>query len=189
VTAALVWVAPAERTLGTGIRSVYLHVAMTWAGLTGLWLAGCIGAVLLFYRQPMLERILSPIGVAGLTLYTLGFAFSLLAAVVNWGGVLWGEPRVALAMRNIAAAVLVLSLNLFPLGRRLKGFAWMVFAAYVAWSLRTTPLHFHPTDPIGTSPSVGIRMTFYTLFVLALSACTILSIRLTGAARPGNGGA
>ena len=186
VMTALVWVAPAERTLGTGIRSVYLHVAVTWAGLTGLWAAGCVGAILLFHRQPRLERALFPIGFAGLTLYTLGFAFSLLAATVNWGGVLWGEPRVALAIRIITAGVLVLSLNLFPLGRRFKGFAWTVFAAYVAWSLQITPLYFHPTNPIGTSTSLGIRMTFYALFVLALAACAILALRFAGVAGPGH---
>ena len=30
--AVLVWLAPAERTLGGGIRSVYVHVGLVWAG-------------------------------------------------------------------------------------------------------------------------------------------------------------
>lgn len=30
--AAIVWLAPAERSLGAGIRWVYIHVALVWAG-------------------------------------------------------------------------------------------------------------------------------------------------------------
>ena len=33
--AALVWLAPAERTLGPGIRWVYVHVGLMWAGTLG----------------------------------------------------------------------------------------------------------------------------------------------------------
>ena len=36
VAAALVIFAPDEKTLGTGIKYVYIHVAMTWTGMTGL---------------------------------------------------------------------------------------------------------------------------------------------------------
>jgi len=32
----VVWLAPAERTLGEGIRWVYVHVALVWAGTLAL---------------------------------------------------------------------------------------------------------------------------------------------------------
>ena len=41
--AAIVWLAPEEKTLGPGIKSVYVHVALTWTGMTGLTIAGLLG--------------------------------------------------------------------------------------------------------------------------------------------------
>lgn len=41
--AALTALAPPERALGDGIRVVYLHVAFTWAGLTGFVAMAALG--------------------------------------------------------------------------------------------------------------------------------------------------
>lgn len=39
--------APEERTLGDGIRWVYLHVGLVWAGGLGLGMAGVLGLLAL----------------------------------------------------------------------------------------------------------------------------------------------
>ena len=43
LAALLLWLAPAEQTLGSGITSVYVHVALTWTGMTGLIIAAVLG--------------------------------------------------------------------------------------------------------------------------------------------------
>ncbi|MFQ5752587.1 MAG: hypothetical protein ACE5HI_11375, partial [bacterium] len=50
VTAAaiMVWAAPLERTLGEGIKVVYIHVSLTWAGMLSFILTGIVGIGLRF---------------------------------------------------------------------------------------------------------------------------------------------
>ena len=45
VTAVLLLIAPEEATLGAGIRSVYVHVALIWVGLAGFVVAGLLGMI------------------------------------------------------------------------------------------------------------------------------------------------
>ena len=44
--ALLVWVAPIEQSLGQGIKIVYVHVGLIWAGMLGFALNGLLGLVI-----------------------------------------------------------------------------------------------------------------------------------------------
>jgi hypothetical protein len=162
--------APRERVLGSGIRIVYLHVATTWAGLAGLYLAGLLGAVLATRPRRMLELWLQSVSWTGLGLFAAGFLLSLLAAKISWGGILWGEPRVMASLRVVGLGIIVQAIIAAPVNRRLKGLLWTALATYTAWALRTAELFFHPEQPISESPSLEIKASFYGLFVMTLAA-------------------
>ena len=67
--ALLVWLAPAERTLGDGIRWVYAHVGLVWAG----------GAELVMHpRDPVRTATSSAIQ------WTFALAFAVAAALTAW---------------------------------------------------------------------------------------------------------
>jgi hypothetical protein len=54
----------------------------------------------------------------------------------------------------------------------------VLMAGVLLWSNWTTPLQLHPSDPIGTSSSQSIRLTFYLLFgLLALAATWLVLFR------------
>lgn len=43
--ALIVWIAPEERAFGAGIKWRYVHMALTWTGMTGVVVAGMLGVL------------------------------------------------------------------------------------------------------------------------------------------------
>ncbi len=168
VMAWIVLAAPAEASLGTGIRSVYVHVGLTWAGMAGLYLAGAMGGVVVFWPQKTLLRWMRAVGIVGLSLFSAGTIVSLYAQQVNWGAISWVEPITTSMLRYTAVGIIVHILLSWPIGDRIKGGLSLALALFHVWSVDNTALILHPQDPIGTSTSSGIRDTFSAVFVVSL---------------------
>ena len=168
--ALLVLTAPAERTLGDGIRVVYVHVALTWAGAVGLVAAGLVGGALAFTGREWLRPWMAAVGWVGWGFYLAGFLVSMGAAQVNWGGVnalFWREPRTVGAIQVLAVALIVLVLGGWLRWPRVQGALNAVLAAFVAWSsLGTTTFILHPSAAVGAS-SEGVQARFAAVFLLS----------------------
>mgnify|MGYP001202636691 CR=1 FL=1 len=162
----VVVVAPVEQTLGSGIKVVYVHVALIWTGMAGMLLNGLVGLALAATGRPLLERWRQAIGWVSLGIFVLGVVVSLWAEQVNWGGILWREPRNLAVFNVTAVAVIVQVLAGWLPQLRGRGFLSLALAAYLLWEIPGTPLVMHPSDPVRTSNSAGIQLTFYSLFVL-----------------------
>lgn len=168
--AVVVWIAPNERTLGAGIKTVYVHVALTWTGMLGFAVAGVIGLAVAVSSRPALQAWMKLVGWVALPFYVAGAIMSLVAAQVNWGGVLWAEPRIAATLAGLAGAIGVLALNNWLAWRRAQGLLSLGFAVFLIASISNATLLFHPQNPIGASLSSGIQLTFLSLFALACLA-------------------
>lgn len=163
---ALVSFAPAEQTLGDGIRSVYVHVALTWTGMAAWVAAGLLRIAALFPRFRALESWAQTTAGVGLAFFVAGFAMSMVAANVNWGAVTWLEPRARTALNVIALALIVQILNSWLSLPGVRALLSAGLVAFVVWSTLVAPLVLHPRDPIRTSSSTAIQMTFLGLFVI-----------------------
>ena len=95
LAALLLILAPTERTLGAGIKIVYLHVALIWTGMVGLLIAGLLGLALALTQRPSLLGWLQAVSWVGFGFFAVGTVVSLIAEIVNWGAVFWSEPRTA----------------------------------------------------------------------------------------------
>ena len=164
--ALVVWLAPEEQALGTGIKSVYVHVSLIWVGMLGLTLAGVLGSGVALSASPRLQRWMHSIGWVGLAFFVAGMGMSFLAAGINWGAVFWEEPRNR-AMTNVMAITLIVQVlsNWIPWIRG-RGLLHVIPAALLTWSVLSTPLVLHPRSPILTSSSTAIQITFVGLFGL-----------------------
>ncbi|MCP4417379.1 MAG: hypothetical protein GY805_12210 [Chloroflexi bacterium] len=58
--ALVILLAPEERTLGSGIRSVYLHVGLVWVGLLGFGVTTVLGTAVLLTKKLAWLRWLIP---------------------------------------------------------------------------------------------------------------------------------
>jgi len=172
------------------MRWVYLHVAFTWAGISLISLVG-LGAVYLIFKPTAIQESLwvAPAQTAGLILFGVGFVLSLAASWTSWGGILWMEPRVLSSIGILGggfAAVIVVSLMVNP--RTIGVMALLMWIALNV-ALASTGRIFHPEDPIGESGSMVIRLTFYSLTLVALAIGVVLAMILRGSpGRPGNRG-
>lgn len=184
----LLYLAPEERTLGAGIRAVYVHVSLIWTGLAGLVVAGLMGLALLITGQPRLAAWLPTVGWVGFAFYAAGVAMSAVASKVNWGNIFWQEPRMMVALNNLALTLLVLALNVWLPWPRLRGLLHAVLPLAIVWSTRRAPLVLHPQNPIFSSEAVGIQAAFLGLFGLTAVIAAWIVWRLKSTRRVGEGG-
>jgi hypothetical protein len=172
--AVLLWIAPAEQTLGQGLKIVFLHAALIQTGFIGLIVAGLLGLASLVTDRAAVAVWNRAVGTVALAFYLGGMVASLAAAQVNWGGLGLAEPRMAAGINTALLAIIVWIaggwLKDLPHGLRITGALSAALAAYLVWSVATTPLVLHPDNPINTSPSAAIRLSFYALLALSILA-------------------
>lgn len=162
----VVWQAPAELTLGQGIRTVYLHVGLTWAGLACFVAAALAGSGAVLTARPFWLRWMRLLGWTGVIMYGAGVGMSMIASQVNWGAVFLQEPRMAAALNGLAVAVVVqIAVSWLP-QKRWIGILAIVLAVLLFWMNRQASLVLHPPNPIGSSPSQRIQAAFFVVFVL-----------------------
>ncbi|MCP4421050.1 MAG: hypothetical protein GY805_30940 [Chloroflexi bacterium] len=178
--AALLILAPEEATLGRGIRSVYVHVALIWVGMAGFAIAGLLGLTLLIMGKAALFPWMRTIGWVGVGFFAAGLAMSAVASQANWGAVFWQEPRMRSSTTSLAIALIVmLSVGWFP-WMRVRGGLVTAVPLIAYWLTARTELILHPDNPIRNSDSVGIQVAFIGLFLLAGLAAGLLVWRGVG---------
>lgn len=165
---ALVWLAPAEQTLGEGIRIVYIHVALIWVGMAGLLLNGLVGLAVVVSGSPKLQSWMQTIGWVAWAIFTAGVGTSLLASLVNWGAVFWREPRIVSGLNMAAVALIIQILMGWLPWRRWRGLLAALLAIILVWSTWSAPLILHPSGAVQSSTSSPIRLTFFGLSFLFL---------------------
>ena len=167
---AIVALAPTERTLGGGIRAVYVHVALTWTGMSAMTLLGLWGLVMTAAPTRVRAASARRLGWVGVGFLSGGVATSFLAASINWGGVFWAEPRTEAMLRVISVALIAQVLAGWADSTRLRGALYAVPALLLTWSVLATPLVLHPENAARASPEPAIRATFLAAYVLSVMA-------------------
>jgi len=169
LTAQLVvlWISPEERTLGVGIKPVYLHVSLTWTGMLLLALSGFLGFGVAISTDEKMASWLKIIYTVGFGIFGAGFLVSLYASVVNWGGVPFREPRVITALNILVVAAVAWILTRWITRKRLNGLLSMVPVVFMIMTVKGSTIVLHPDNPVQSSPN-GIKYAFYGMFMLAL---------------------
>ncbi len=167
--ALVLWLAPLEQTLGAGIRIVYIHVALIWTGMLQLVVAGILGLILLITESPGVRQWLTTISRVGFAFFAAAVVASLWAEIVNWGGILWSEPRTRSLLQLLAVALIVRVLHGWVRQPRIQGVLHLFLALLLAASTLFVPRFFHPDNPIDSS-TAAIQLTFYSLFSLCFIA-------------------
>jgi hypothetical protein len=165
---------PDEQTLGAGIKTVYLHVALIWVGMVGIYLAGIIGLIVAITARTDFYLWMRVIGLVALGFFLGGTVSSVAAQIVNWGGIALAEPRTLSSLQVIAAGIIVLVLSIWNIDKRLLGGVFLLWALFTFWTTNSAELVLHPANAIGSSNSDAIRLTFYGLFGLTLLAAAAI---------------
>lgn len=173
-------VGPAEKSLGTNVRVVYLHGAWVWAALICIFAAAAAGIVGLISRRDAAHYWSLALGRTGLIFWITYLPLSLWAMQTNWNGLFLSEPRWRVAI-IFAIGGLVMQIGITLLDKP----AWasalnVVYVAILVYVLQTTDQVMHPGSPIFGSGAWRIQAYFLLLIVLTLLAAWQLARLLYG---------
>jgi hypothetical protein len=171
----LIWLAPAEKSLGQAVKLVFLHAALMWVAFGLVTLQGLLSLVsLLSPQKTALTRFNTTTLTAALILFLATGLLGMYTAVVTWGGVNWTEPRLFMLAEVLVLGLTSLSLRSL-LNAKLSNIVGFCFAAAVWFLVLRTELVMHPANPIFSSNS----LTFKTIPVsasLLIAAATLALI-------------
>jgi len=176
----LVMLAPAEATIGQGIRIVYVHVALIWSGMAILLIAGLLGLIILISGRAASSSWMQIVAWTGLAFFAAGVITSLAAEVVNWGGIAWREPRTAANLNLLAIVVVTQVVISWLTNPRLKGLLNFVLALAIVWTTLNTEVQLHPENAVGDATSRAIQIAFYVVTLLCLIAAAMLILYARG---------
>jgi hypothetical protein len=161
---------PAEKSLGTNVRVVYLHGAWVWAALASFLAAAVLGAIGLILRRESLHRWSRALGRTGLFFWITYLPISMWAMQTNWNGLFLAEPRWRLAI-IFALGGLLLQIGV----ALLENPAWasaanILYFLTLILALTNTQNVMHPPAPILNSEAWRIQLFFAGLLLLTLLA-------------------
>ncbi len=160
--------APSEARLGSLIKLVYLHGALSRVGLALFTLAGGLGLVALLVRRPVWYRGTRAAGTAALVVWILYIISSMVVTGLAWGQIVaWNEPRVKAIASILVAAIVVAIASLLVEHRAFAALANLVMGIVPWVVLFQADVIRHPVDPIGGSESTSIQL-FYWLIVMSV---------------------
>jgi hypothetical protein len=170
---------PAEKTLGQVIKIVYLHGALSRAGMLGFAAAGIAAGVYLVRPRPQIIRWAVALLVSGWSFWVAHFLVSMPATRLTWGPwIAWGEPRVAMTLQIAAAGLVVLGVSALLREPRFTAIAIALLALTIAVMAARTGVLRHPLDPIGTSPSATLRFIYLLLLLPIVASMFLIAWRL-----------
>jgi hypothetical protein len=170
---------PGEKTLGWVIKIVYLHGALSRAGMVGLWAAGIAGLVYLIRPRPALARWTSALLLSGWGYWAAHFIASIPATRLTWGPwIAWGEPRVTMTLQVLVAGLVVIVITRLLKDARFTAAAALLLAVAIALLIGRTGVLRHPLDPIGSSPSTLFRLVYLLLLIPVVGSMFLIAWRL-----------
>lgn len=170
VIALFLRIGPAEKSLGTNVRVVYLHGAWVWAALVALSAAAFSGLLALLTHKDAWHTWSQALGRTGLFFWITYLPISLWAMQTNWNGLFLSEPRWRLAVVfSITGFLLQIGLSLIrrPVWTSIANLLFFIILVYI---LQTTDQVMHPPSPILTSDAWRIQVYFLSLIALTLFA-------------------
>lgn len=168
VIAGFTYLGPAEKTLGSNVRVVYLHGVWVWASLAVFIASALTGLIGLALRRLEWQCWSRTLGRVGLLFWITYLPLSLWAMQTNWNGLFLAEPRWRLALVfAISGLALQIGITLVE-DPALASFANLLYVSALFIALRTTQNVLHPASPILTSDSWRIKIFFGGLLLLTL---------------------
>ncbi len=167
----LALIGPPERTLGPGIRAVYLHGAWVWTALLGYAWAAWQGLLALKARERDAtaphSRATRVWGWVATFFWVTYLPVSLWAMQVNWNGLFLAEPRWRVGLAFAVTGVLLQLATWFLPPWAAAGINIGFFVALV-YAIVTAQQVMHPPAPMFTSRGVLAMQLHFAAVLLAL---------------------
>jgi heme exporter protein C len=160
------WFSPADKTLGDLVKLVYVHGAIVQVALLTFGVAGVLGLGYLTFGRAALYEWSQAAERTGIVLWVLYVVTSATVMKLAWGGIAWSEPRWVLGIQVMVVAPVVHLGGSLMQNRRITALLNAAVAGLILFLLYRARVVLHPLDPIGTSPSTAIKVSYDVLLVL-----------------------
>lgn len=151
---------PPDAKLGSLVRLAMFHGASTWVNMGTFMLAGVAGIALLFGVSRAL-----PWGQAlrwvSLPLWIVNTVLGILSMKLNWGGILWNEPRLLMTFGILAGSMIVVAMQFIFDSPRVPAVLDVLVAVALWYLVIVLPDLFHPDNPVFASSNPAYRNGFF----------------------------
>ncbi len=177
LTAVLVALIPPDEKLGGMVRLVMTHGASTWVNMATFTLAGVLGLVFVTGAAST-RRWGEAFRWISFPLWIINSALGLLSMKLIWGGILWDEPRLMMTFGLLAAAAVVLALQLVFDAPKLTAVLDATLAGGLWALVLLLPNLFHPDSPVFSSGNWAFIGPFLGIVaaLLAIALCVAVLI-------------
>lgn len=185
-TGVLVALSPEDVMLGAFVRFLYFHGALTWVNLATFTFAAIAAVFYLFRGTENAYRWASAFRYVSIALWAVNTWMGFESMRQTWGGIKWDEPRLAMTIWVMLAAVLLFGIESLLHRPKVTAVLDILLASGVWYGIWTVMLvtaenDFHPDSPIFNSgPEViGFYLAMVvTSFVATYAATWLVKDRL-----------
>jgi len=167
---------PEEKSLGAGVRVVYLHGALVLTAELAFISAGIAGLLGLLTRHDVFHDWSAALGRTGIVFWVIYLPVSLWAMQANWNGLFLAEPRFRFAVIFAVTGVL-LQVGLWLINKDWPtSLANLIFIITLLVVFGTAENIMHPgPSPIFSSGNFAIIGFFLAMIFLSLLAAYFLA--------------
>jgi len=167
---------PAESTLGSWIKLLYIHAGLAIVGIMIFILAGIFGVLHLVFKNLSFSKLSKSSQKVALFIWVFNGLLSAFVTKMIWGKWLFlAEPRFKITIFILVLAPIFYLFSLWAGDRKTTSILNMVFACVVVWLYGTAgSAIFHPTNAARSSSNLLIRLSFFSINGLLFIAALIL---------------
>jgi hypothetical protein len=178
--ALLLWLSPAEKTLGQAVKLVYLHGALVRSAVILFLLSLPVNLAALISMKKSWLRWGQALVWGAVAVWLAHTLFSMVTTYATWGiFIAWSEPRTRFTFTAAGVSLLLVVAAYLIDSPRFSALVFVALAGVVVGLLPQLGLLRHPFDPIGTSSSTAIRAFYAAILadVLAISGLAVIWIQ------------
>ncbi len=177
----LLWLSPAEQTLGQVVKLVYLHGALVRTAMLIFAASLPVNLMALVNGSHAWSAWGKALAWTAILAWLAHTLFSMATTYAAWGTfVAWDEPRTRFTFSLAVAAVVIAGVAYMVDNARFSALALAALAGLTLGLLPGLDIVQHPLDPIGSSPSGAIQVFYAAILVVALAIGGLLAVWLQG---------
>ena len=178
---ALLWLSPAEQTLGQSIKLVYLHGALVRTAVILFVASVPVNLVAMITKRNSWFVWGKAVILSAVIIWLLHTLFSMITTYATWGVfIAWFEPRTRFTFNLAAVSLIVVLVTQLVNNRVFTSVAFLLLAGLTLVLLPTLGFVQHPLDPIGMSTSGQIRLFYAGISLITLGLGGLLAIWMRG---------
>jgi hypothetical protein len=181
----LLWLSPAERTLGQTVKLVYLHGALVRSAMVLFVVSLPVNMVPLLAGRSEWSVWGKVLIWTAISIWLVHTLFSMVTTYAAWGVfIAWFEPRTRFTFTLAVAAVIIVAISQLVDDARFCALAYLLLSGLTLSLAPRLGTIQHPLNPINSSPSSAIRIFYLGIQIVTLAIGGLVVVWLHGRLSP-----